>query len=135
MNPVIPSGKALVLFDGVCNLCSSSVQLIIRNDTKDYFRFASLQSEIGAQVLQQSNIHTDSIVLVEQGRIYTQSSAALCIARRLKGLYPLLYGFMIIPKLLRDAVYGFIARNRYKWYGKKEACWIPSPELKNKFIA
>lgn len=131
----IPSDHALVLFDGVCNLCSSSVQLIIKNDRKDYFRFASLQSDLGAALKLQHNITADSIVLVEDGQVYTQSSAALTIASRLKGAYPLLYGFMILPRFIRDAVYAWIARNRYRWFGKKEACWIPTPELKNKFIA
>lgn len=135
MSTVVPAGKALVLFDGVCNLCSSSVQLIIKNDPGDYFRFASLQSDIGKAILEQYQIKTDSIILVENDRVYTQSSAALRIARRMKGAFPLLYGFVILPRFLRDAVYGFIARNRYKWYGKKEACWLPSPQLKNKFIA
>lgn len=131
----IPTDHALVLFDGVCNLCSNSVQLIIKNDRNDYFRFASLQSDLGAALKKQHNITADSIVLVEDGKVYTQSSAALKIARRLTGAYPLLYGFMILPRFIRDAVYAWIARNRYRWFGKKEACWIPTPELKNKFIA
>jgi len=135
MTPELPSDHALVLFDGVCNLCSSSVQLIIKQDGKDYFRFASLQSDLGAALKRQHNIATDSIVLVEDGKVYTQSSAALRIARRLKGVYPLLYGFIVLPKFIRDAVYAWIARNRYKWFGKKDACWIPTPDLKKKFIA
>jgi predicted DCC family thiol-disulfide oxidoreductase YuxK len=131
----IPTDHGLILFDGVCNLCSNSVQLIIKNDRKDYFRFASLQSDLGVALKKQYNITTDSIVLVEDGKVYTQSSAALMIARRLKGAYPLLYGFMILPRMIRNTVYAWIARNRYRWFGKKEACWIPTPELKNKFIA
>jgi predicted DCC family thiol-disulfide oxidoreductase YuxK len=131
----IPTDHGLILFDGVCNLCSNSVQLIIKNDRKDYFRFASLQSDLGVALKKQYNITTDSIVLVEDGKVYTQSSAALMIARRLKGSYPLLYGFMILPRMIRNTVYAWIARNRYRWFGKKEACWIPTPELKNKFIA
>lgn len=135
MVPQLPSGHAVVLFDGVCNLCSNSVQLIIRNDRTDYFRFASLQSDLGVALKQQYNIQADSIVLVEDGKVYTQSSAALRIARRLKGAYPLLYGFMVLPKFIRDGVYAWIACNRYRWFGKKDACWIPTPELRNKFIA
>ncbi|WP_129019680.1 thiol-disulfide oxidoreductase DCC family protein [Edaphocola flava] len=131
----IPTDHGLILFDGVCNLCSNSVQLIIKNDRKDYFRFASLQSDLGVALKKQYNITTDSIVLVEDGKVYTQSSAALMIARRLKGAYSLLYGFMILPRMIRNTVYAWIARNRYRWFGKKEACWIPTPELKNKFIA
>jgi len=131
----IPTDHGLILFDGVCNLCSNSVQLIIKNDRKDYFRFASLQSDLGIALKKQHNITTDSIVLVEDGNVYTQSSAALMIARRLGGAYPLLYGFMILPRVIRNTVYAWIARNRYSWFGKKEACWIPTPELKNKFIA
>lgn len=135
MLPGIPSDHALVLFDGVCNLCSNSVQLIIKNDRKDYFRFASLQSELGIALKDRHRITADSIVLVEEGKVYTQSAAALRIARRLKGAYPLLFGLLIIPGFIRDGVYAFIARNRYRWFGQKEACWVPTPELKNKFIA
>ncbi|MGY5351387.1 thiol-disulfide oxidoreductase DCC family protein [Wenyingzhuangia sp. IMCC45533] len=127
----------VVLFDGVCNLCSDSVQLIIKNDQRNLFKFSTLQSPLAQfylkkQVPNLSKI--DSIILVTSNKIYTKSSAALIIAKHLKGGYPLLYIFYIIPKPIRDFVYDFIAKNRYKWFGKKEHCMIPTKELKNKFL-
>lgn len=130
--------KKIVLFDGVCNLCNSSVQRIIKHDDKDIFRFAALQSEIGQRLLSERNIDTskiDSIILVEPNiAYYVKSDAILKIGRDLKGyrtLSKVLYG---IPSSLRNIVYDFIARNRYQWYGKKDACMVPSPELKAKFL-
>ena len=127
----------VILFDGVCNLCNNTVLLVIKRDKKDIFRFAALQSEAGLQLVSKYGIDTsktDSIVLIENDRVYLKSSAALRIARGLNSAYPLLYGFMIVPRFLRDWVYDFIARNRYKWYGKKESCMIPTPELQLKFL-
>ena len=127
----------IILFDGVCNLCNSSVTFIIKRDYKDRFRFAALQSEIGQLYIQKFDIdpvETDSIILVEADNYYAKSSAALRIAKHLSGGYPLLYGFMIVPKFIRNAVYDYIAKNRYKWYGKREQCMIPTPELKAKFL-
>lgn len=127
----------VVLFDGICNLCSDSVQLIIKNDPNEQFVFAQLQSnEAGSYInMKDSNLkNIDSILLVTPKKIYTKSSAALKIASKLKGLYPLLYIFFILPKFIRDPFYDFIAKNRYRWFGKKEACWIPTPELKKKFL-
>jgi len=127
----------IVLFDGVCNLCNSSINFIIKKDNKNIFRFAALQSEIGQQFIEKFKIdpsQTDSIILVDGEKHYIKSSAALTIAKSLKGGYPLLYTFMIIPRFIRNIVYDYIAKNRYKWYGKKESCMIPTPELKNKFL-
>ncbi len=127
----------VILFDGVCNLCNASVQYVIKHDRKKLFRFASLQSSFGQKVLEQNNLPADlfnSFILFENNIIYNRSTAALMVAKRLSGFMKLLYGFIIIPKFIRDAVYNFIARNRYKWFGKKEACWLPTPELKNLFI-
>ncbi len=127
----------VILFDGVCNLCSIIVQFIIKHDPKHQFRFASLQSEFGQKLMKHFGLPVDqfhSFILFEDGKIYTRSSGALRVAKKLKGLWPLLYGFIIIPPFLRNAVYNFIARNRYKWFGKKEECWIPTPELKALFI-
>lgn len=127
----------ILLFDGVCNLCNNSVQLVIKNDPKNIFRFAPLQN---TEVIKFLDKHTtnfngiDSIILITPKKIYTKSSAALTVAKQLKGLYPLLYIFYIIPKPIRDLVYDFIAKNRYKWFGKQESCMIPTPELKNKFL-
>ena len=128
----------IVLFDGVCNLCNASVNFIIDRDPHDRFRFAALQSERGVALLAEHG-HTvsaepDSIVLVEGGRIFERSTAALRIARHLRGAWKLLYGFMIVPRPLRDLVYRFIARHRYRWFGRTEACRVPTPELRARFL-
>lgn len=128
----------VILFDGVCNFCNSSINLIIRKDRKNIFRFAPLQSEAGAALTRHYGIDTDktdSIVYIENGKAYVKSSAALRIARHMKGLYPLLYGFIVLPKFMRDPFYDLIARNRYKWFGKKDSCMIPTPEIREKFIS
>lgn len=127
----------IILFDGVCNLCNGAVTFVIKRDKKDYFKFATLQSEIADKLLAAypvENKKMDSIVLIDDGNKYTKSSAALRIAKYLSGGYPLLYVFMIIPKFIRDWVYSIIAKNRYTWFGKKEACMIPTPALKKKFL-
>ena len=127
----------IILFDGVCNLCNSSVTFAIKRDKNDIFRFAALQSEIGMQLISKFKIdtsQTDSIILIEGNKYYEKSSAALHIAKHLCGGWPLLYGFIILPKFIRNAVYDFIAKNRYKWFGKKESCMIPTPELQAKFL-
>ncbi|MDB5193809.1 MAG: hypothetical protein JWQ96_3372 [Segetibacter sp.] len=135
-NQTSPS-KPVILFDGVCNLCSNTVQFIIKHDKKDHFRFASLQSLYGQQVLDQFNLptnHFNSFILYQQGKLYTKSTGALMVAKQLSGLWFLLYGFIILPPFIRDAAYNFIANNRYKWFGKKEACWVALPHLKAKFL-
>lgn len=127
----------VVLFDGVCNLCSSTIQFIIKHDPKRQFRFASLQSEFGQKVLAQFGLPADelnSFILLEEGKIYTKSTGALRVTKKLNGLWPMLYGFIIVPPLVRNAVYSWIAHNRYKWFGKKEACWLPTPDLKKLFL-
>ncbi|MBK5212505.1 MAG: thiol-disulfide oxidoreductase DCC family protein [Flavobacteriaceae bacterium] len=127
----------IILFDGVCNLCNSSVNFVIRHDKEDVFKFATLQSEIGKELVSKFSIDTskvDSIILIDGEKHYEKSSAALHIAKQLSGAYPLLFGFMIVPKIIRNAVYDFIARNRYKWFGKKESCMIPTSELRTKFL-
>jgi predicted DCC family thiol-disulfide oxidoreductase YuxK len=127
----------VILFDGLCNLCSSSVQFIIKRDPQHHFRFASLQSNFGQQLLQQSGLpvqHFNSFILYQQGKVYTKSTAALRVTRQLKGLWPLLYGFIIVPAFIRNAVYNLVARNRYRWFGKRQTCWLPTPELQNLFI-
>jgi predicted DCC family thiol-disulfide oxidoreductase YuxK len=135
----IPQDKKIILFDGICNLCNSSVQYIIKRDKNDIFRFVALQSELGQKIVKHlgiANRNIDSIVLYEPGRAYYyKSSAILRIAGELGGLISLLIIFKPFPKKIRDAVYDYIARNRYKWYGKKEFCMIPTPELKAKFLA
>lgn len=134
----IPKNKKIILFDGVCNLCNNAVTFIIERDKKDIFRFASLQSETGKKLIAERGLdpnELDSIVLIEPGvAYYRKSTAALEISRDLSGGYSLLKNFLFIPDGLRDAVYDFVANNRYKWYGKKESCMIPTPELKSKFL-
>lgn len=132
-----PANKAIILFDGVCNFCNSTVNRIIRNDKNDHFRFVALQSEAGKKLLEKhqiNTINTDSIILIQENKIYFRSRATLEICRKLRGLYPLLYGFIIIPAFIRDAVYNLVARNRYKWFGKKESCMVPTEEMRKKFI-
>jgi len=127
----------IILFDGVCNLCNSSVVFAIKRDKNDVFRFAALQSEIGEQLVSKFNIDTsktDSIILIDSETYYEKSSAALRIAKYLSGGWSLLYGFIIVPKFIRNAVYDYIAKHRYKWYGKKESCMIPTPKLQAKFL-
>ena len=134
----LPKHKKLLLFDGVCNLCNASVQYIIKHDTKDVFLFAPLQSEVGKQLIEAYNIDTkktDSIILYapEKGIDY-KSTAALKIAKHLGFPRNLMVLFFIVPAFIRNWVYDYIAKNRYRWYGKKESCMIPTPELKNKFL-
>ena len=127
----------IVLFDGVCNLCSGSVQLILKRDPEARFRFASLQSEAGRSLMLEHGLDPDalsSVVLIEDGRAWQESSAALRIARHLPGAWKLLRVFTVVPRPLRDAVYRLIARNRYRWFGKTEACWLPTPELRARFL-
>ena len=129
--------RPTIFFDGVCNLCTGSVQFIIKHDPKHYFRFASLQSELGQQVLQQFNLPSaefGSFILLEEGKIYTKSTAALRVTKKLDGLWPVLFSFMIVPPFIRNWVYSFIAKNRYRWFGKKESCWLPNVELSNLFL-
>ena len=127
----------VILFDGVCNLCSGAVQFVIKHDPKKQFRFASLQSKFGEGVMKHFGLPVDqfnSFILLEDGKIYTRSTAALKVAKKLRGLLSWSYGFIIVPRFIRDAVYNLVARKRYKWFGKKEECWIPTPELKSLFI-
>lgn len=134
----IPAGKQLILFDGVCNFCDRTVQRILKADTRNLFVFASLQSDTGQEIMRYAGIPstTDSVILYQPGTAYyTESDAVLEIARQLGGLYPLLLAAKIIPKRVRDAAYRYVARNRYKWYGKKEACSIPTPETRAKFLS
>ena len=132
------NSKQIVLFDGVCNLCNGAVQFIIKRDEQDVFRFAALESEIGKQLVAERNIddsNIDSIILIDPGvAFYIKSDAALEIGKKLKGYKGISAILQWIPSSLRDIVYDFIARNRYKWYGKKQECMIPSPELKSKFL-
>lgn len=129
--------KYIILFDGVCNLCNSSVNFIIDRDKNDKFRFAALQSEEGREELNKIGMddqYLDSIVLIKNGRLYKKSTAALLIAKELSGLWPILIIFRIVPNFLRNFVYDLIAKNRYSWFGKQDECRLPSPDLKAKFL-
>ena len=131
--------KSIILFDGVCNLCNTSVNFIIKHDTNNHFRFASLQSDAAKEQLLHNNIKNDknqldSIILIENNHIYYQSTAALLILKKLKFPINLGYVFIIIPVFIRDTVYHFIAKNRYKWFGKKDICRIPTKEELDKFL-
>lgn len=129
--------RAIVLFDGVCNLCNSFVQFIIKHDKHDYFRFASLQSPEAQKLLDSfpANEELRTVVLVENGKSYKRSTAALRIARKLSGLWPAFYVFIIIPVFLRDFIYNIIGKYRYQWFGKREECMVPTPELESKFLS
>ena len=132
-----PNTYSIILFDGVCNYCNSWVNFAIRHDKKDRFRFAALQSEKGVELLKKfglSDTKLDSIVLIENEKYYTRSTAGFRMFRRLNGLYPLLYGFVIVPRFIRDGIYGIISRNRYKWWGKSESCMVPTAEVRVKFL-
>lgn len=135
----LPKDKKIILFDGVCNLCNASVQFVIKRDTKDVFRFVPLQSELGEKILNHIGINreqTDSIVLYEPGKAYFyKAEAALKIIDEFGGLYYLLNILQIFPKFISNAVYDYIAKNRYRWYGKQESCMMPTPELAAKFLA
>jgi len=126
----------VILFDGVCNFCNSSVQFIIKRDPRGIYQFTSLQSEVGQKLLKDHEVpvELDSFIYIEDEKIYFKSTAALKVFRNLKGLWKFLYIFIIVPRPLRDVVYGVIARNRYKWFGKRDACMIPSPEQRKRFL-
>lgn len=130
--------SAVILFDGVCNFCNGSVNFIIERDPSGYFKFAPLQSEIGESLLAEHSIDkavTDSVVLIEDGKAYTHSTAALRVARRLDGAWKWFYAFVIVPRPLRDFFYKLFAKNRYKWFGKQDACMLPTPEIRARFLA
>ncbi len=131
-----PSEHPIVFFDGVCNLCNGAVQFIIRHDKQKRFLFAPLQSEAGKRaVAALQGTAPDSIILFYEGRYYIKSAAVLRIARLLGGVWALGYAAIIIPRFLLDPLYGFIARNRYRWFGRHDECMIPTPELRERFLS
>lgn len=127
----------IILFDGVCNFCNASVLFVIkRNKKKDIF-FAPIQSIAGEAILkrygQPVNIMR-SFIFIENGKAYNKSTAVLRVCRHMRAIWPLTYGFIIVPKFIRDGIYDFIAGRRYKWFGKRQQCMIPTPELKARFL-
>lgn len=130
--------SAVILFDGVCNFCNGAVNFIIERDKAGYFKFAPLQSEIGEKLLAENGvdkIETDSVVLIEDGKVYTHSTAALRIARQLDGAWKLTYGFVVVPRFVRNFFYKLFAKYRYKMFGKQDACMLPTPEIRQRFLA
>ena len=131
------SSQPIILFDGICNLCNRAVSFVIKRDKKSRIRFAALQTNSGKQLLEQYNLPTqsfNSLILIEKGIVYTQSTAVLKICKHLNGLWPLLYGLIILPKFSRNGIYRLIATNRYQWFGKQEKCMVPSAELSDRFL-
>lgn len=129
--------NSILLFDGVCNLCNSAVQFVIKRDKKKKFLYTSLQSKTGQKLLLKYGLNLsdfDSFILIENEKYFTKSTAALKVAKGLGGIWSMLYIFIIIPKFSRNAIYDFIARNRYKWFGKRDECMLPSPEFKDRFL-
>jgi predicted DCC family thiol-disulfide oxidoreductase YuxK len=127
----------IILFDGVCNFCNYWVNFSIKRDKNKILRFTPLQGETAKKLLSQFDLNPNklsSVILIENGKVYTQSSAAFRLCKHLDGGWKLAYGLMIIPKFIRDFFYNIIARNRYKWFGKKEACMVPTPEVKERFL-
>ena len=128
----------IVLFDGVCNLCNNAVDFIIKKDHKERFKVGALQDKVTKNILDDYQInkdYLDSLVFIHKESVYYKSRAALEIAKNLNGLWPLMFIFIIIPSIIRDPVYDWIARNRYKWFGKKETCRLPSDEEKKRFLS
>ncbi|MBI3943231.1 MAG: thiol-disulfide oxidoreductase DCC family protein [Chloroflexi bacterium] len=127
----------MILFDGICNLCTRSVQFILKRDPRSYFRFASLQSPAGQRLLQAYGLPpnlVESVILIEHNRVYGRSDAALRIASHLSGGWPLLRVLLIVPRPIRDAVYSWIANRRYRWFGTAETCLVPSPNMRARFL-
>ena len=137
LEQALRSEHPIVLFDGVCNFCNSTVNFIIKRDKNSTFHFAHLQSEITKSLLEKYQLDgkgIDSIIYIENDKVYIKSTAVLMILRYLKMPYPLLYALIIIPPFIRNAAYDFIAKNRYRWFGKHDNCIVPTDELKERFL-
>lgn len=129
--------NSVILFDGICNLCNKYVQYVIKHDKQKVFRFAALQSDAGQAILKEHHLSStdfNSFILLQNNIVYTKSTAALKVAKQLNGIVKILYGFIIVPKFIRNGVYNFIAKNRYRWFGKKESCMIPTSNIQSRFL-
>lgn len=129
--------QPVILFDGICNFCNGAVNFTIRRNKKNDILFAPLQSEKGQALLKQYSLpfkEMESFVFIENGKAYQRSTAALKVCRHLNSLWPVCYGLIIVPKFIRDGIYNWIAKNRYKWFGQKDSCMIPTPEIKARFL-
>ncbi|MEO6550404.1 MAG: thiol-disulfide oxidoreductase DCC family protein [Ferruginibacter sp.] len=127
----------IVLFDGVCNFCNSAVNFVIRKDKNRRIKFAALQSATGQQLLKQYKLPLvlfTSFVFIEKGSLFTRSTAALKLCKYLTGGWPLLYGFIIVPAIIRNGIYNIISRNRYNWFGKRNQCMVPTPQTRDRFL-
>jgi predicted DCC family thiol-disulfide oxidoreductase YuxK len=130
--------QPIILFDGVCNFCNSAVNFVIKRDKKGRLFFTPLQSSTGQQLLKQYDLpltEMNSFVFIDKGKAYTRSTASLKVCRYLGGLWPLCYGFIIVPAFIRNGIYDWISGNRYKWFGVREQCMIPPPEVKARFLS
>jgi predicted DCC family thiol-disulfide oxidoreductase YuxK len=128
--------RAVLLFDGVCTLCNGFVQFVIRRDPADRFQFATLQSDAARRLLQAApQPLPDTLVLVENGRVFLRSTAALRVVRSLRFPWPLAFVLVVVPRPLRDWVYDILARNRYRWFGRRDVCMLPTPELRARFLS
>jgi predicted DCC family thiol-disulfide oxidoreductase YuxK len=129
--------RPLILFDGVCNFCNGAVNFIIKRGKNSQLKFCPIQSNTGQQLLKEYGLPGDylnSFIFIERNQVFTHSTAALKVCRHLRGLWPLLYGFIIVPKFIRDSFYNWVARNRYKWFGKREQCMIPTADTRRRFL-
>ncbi|MFL5811831.1 MAG: thiol-disulfide oxidoreductase DCC family protein [Flavisolibacter sp.] len=128
---------AVILFDGVCNFCNAAINFVLKQDKKGIFRFAPLQSEVGQELLKQYNLSTkdfDSFVLIDEGKVYKKSTASLRVMNKLPWYWKEAQILRVVPTFLRDAIYDFVAKHRYKWFGKKEQCMVPTPEMRSRFL-
>jgi predicted DCC family thiol-disulfide oxidoreductase YuxK len=127
----------IILFDGVCNLCNRSIQFVIKHDKNHVFRFASLQGEFGKKVVKNFHLtqqNYDSFLLLQKGKIYQKSTGALMVAKQFSGAWKMVYLLIVVPSFIRNAIYSLISNNRYRWFGKKQVCWLPKPEDKKRFL-
>jgi predicted DCC family thiol-disulfide oxidoreductase YuxK len=135
VSPTIPT--PLILYDGVCRLCTGTVLFVIKRDRRKRYRFASLQSPLGQQLLRSFGLPPDELktfVLVDDGGHFTKSTAALKVAAGLGGLWPVLSLLRVIPRPIRDGVYDWVARNRYRWLGRRDQCLVPVPDVRDRFV-
>ncbi len=129
--------QPIILFDGICNFCNSTVNFVIKRNKKIIIRFAAMQTEAGQKLLKEYDLPADdmqSFIFIEKGKAYTQSKGALKVCRYLSGLWPLCYGLIIVPGFIRDGIYNWIAKNRYKWFGVRQECMIPTTGIKERFL-
>lgn len=129
--------QPVILFDGVCNFCNGAVNFVIKRDRRSRIRFATMQSDAARELLAPYHWPVDdmkSFLFIENGKLYDRSNAALRVCRYLRGGWPLCYGLIIVPKFIRDGIYNWVARNRYKWFGQKDQCMVPTPDVRARFL-